>query len=611
MEGLREDYEHTFNLQIDELPCLEFLQQLSDNQVRVTLTAVWSHLRQRFVCNLLVPTVTPADYPWAEGLHGWIVQMPGSAERYCHLRLRSTQAEFIASERRRELLQTTSQWGFYWEGFYDRLWVALREAILSLAESQQRLTHDLVRSRLQRAINQLLSGTHTEEDEEEFNGLPLTDAAKILRQKYEIEIGYPRAQDLFLKEQLKQRMLQFVDGWCDIIHTGKNQVGKHVMRIRPGAPLSAITGKGLPDMAACLNAFAVHANPTRIYRENRGIVDCLDFVQPLTPPLRLQGYQLPPAFAQKVTVVHVAFLNLIGENVYQAGPAEAAEYGIEEGTLLCLDKMLVTPTGRTKLEAYQRKGELLSEEKWLERKERLEQLPGFKSDHLQEFIDILPDNAAVYKRSYRYEYTKPLRFRYDKMKLLYGGLKAVGMPFCQYYAWIKGELVPLDVIVAEETVLAKGAKDALWAAAGGQAGLEVIDPTWSEAEIVRQIEHGLFERGLPKSGRFPVYRRRPAQRAEIETEVPDYGALGEPADYLPEIDGPGEEWEWVGEAICGPVPAIRAQETEERQSSTRAGIAVNIHARNCVGIPFPHSDEVQERLAELGTFHALCSSPEG
>jgi hypothetical protein len=624
-------YVSALSIYFEDQEVLKVVGKVGDNEYRVSVRTVWSaYGTQGFALNVFVPTATPLRFSWDEGRFGYVVQNPGGVERFCHPRLRSTAADELAKLPRRDALNQITDWGWWWEDYYDRVNAAMREAIIGLSDSRQRMDRELIRSRLQRSLSQLLSGTETQdEDEEEFKGLPLTDAARVLRQKHEVEMGFPQTIfNAFINEKVRLAFLEQVDSWCDVLHTGKNKVGRYVMRVHPEAPQSHSTGRPLPEMACALNAFAAHANPVRIHRENRGIVDCLDLVHPVEPTIRMKGYKLPTPYAAKVTVLNMAFLNIPNRNVYTADEqvvkegyrryTEGQEVPVVQGESLCLDKILLCNSGAEKLLAHQTKSDLLDVEEWELRKEVLSRQPGFRWEEVVNFLDTLAASGLpVYEKQYRYWYNTQLTMRYDKLKLLYGGVKAITAPYVQHFACIGQEFLPVDAFVAEDTVLAKGAKDLIWAPLAHWAGIEEIDPTWTDEEITQRIGDGLEARHLPRCGRFPVFVKKPRAKRERPLQMGSnalFNRIGEEERKqlleLFELEGEThqDEYEKVGTCIVGPVPVVRAQETEYRQSNTRTGIKVDMHLRNIVGLPFSYREEDERRLEELGRFNYLCSS---
>jgi hypothetical protein len=167
----------------------------------------------------------------------------------------------------------------------------------------------------------------------------------------------------------------------------------------------------------------------------------------------------------------------------------------------------------------------------------------------------------------------------DKLKLAPGGLKAVTTPIPQLWAQVGRERVEVDLVVAERTVLAKGARDAVLYALAGTAGLEEIDPGWSLEALGREIELGLAMKGLPLDGCCSLFVEEAGESSEG-----------------------GEGGRCLGRAVVGPLPVVRAPQTEERQSRCRKGVTFDLHARNLAGISPPRNEAAARTVGEIGAF---------
>jgi hypothetical protein len=423
---------------------------------------------------------------------------------------------------------------------------------------------------------------------EMVNRLPTTDEAKIVRQMFEVEAGYPDVVgDNWLWERIKERYLRKLDSFCDVLATGKSDVGRHVMRVRPDAPKSHVTGQPLPDFTLAVAPLSPWSNPTRVERENRAICEAHTFVDPEPYPLFVKGLRMPTALKSRVQTVMVAIMDVPGHNVFIADAETAEEFGVEIGDEICLDALLVTPTGRARLTVMQRENLLLPAEKYLPRREEFMQYPGFQEEEIPDLVETMLDGTAVFAMQYRVSWDVPVRCRYDKVKWLQGGIKAVCRPVRQFFTEIDGEKVPIDVIVSEKALLSKGGvRDGVASALAALAGMTEIDPSWSFAELCQQIETALVAKGLPRDGRLQIFLRHSVpQRKEPMVDA-------EQRETLENLGFFQREYEEIGEAVCGPIAVIRTQETERRQSSVKTGMRMNIQARALSGAPFPHDEKV-------------------
>lgn len=596
-------YKEAFSLYLDGEEVVSLLEE-ADQRVRLAVRTVWAHTPGRVTFDLFVPKVEAYRYDWDEGLFGHVITMPSPrstqarAPRFCHPRLRSAVAEQIATAapwERRDLFRATTEWQWRWDNWYCRVWEATYQAILGLTIRQVYPTKAVVNSALQRAISQLVSGAPGQ------SGLPLTDEALICRQGFEIELAYPDIlSDNWLYEQIKLKFLEFVDPFTDVLMTGKNDVGRLVMRVHPEAPRSHVTGRPLTEFARVLNPLIHLANPVRVEREDRSC-QWLELKEPIPPPLSTPGICLPPAFQRRVTTLNLAVVDLIGKNVHIAGYWEADRFeGVKLDDEIALDGLITTPSGKRKLVAKSRKSDLLSYDEFMPQLEELKQLPGFRFEEIAELHEIMSDGTPLFTHSYRYWEEVELRFRHDKAKLLVGGVKAVSRDAPQFFVRVKGKLVKVDMIVAEKTVISKGARDLLIYQQAANAGLTVIDPAWSEQELERRILEGLEREGLPLDGRYSLL---------VEVYEPWIGSRRLDPEMVEGLQMLGGTVEMrsrlvpIGACIFGPVPVVRAEETEYRQSSYGRGVSFNIHARNCVAAELIDLKGTNERMTDLGRFY--------
>ncbi|MFN3653414.1 MAG: hypothetical protein ACK47B_27870 [Armatimonadota bacterium] len=569
---MRANYAEVFSLELAGEPVLWLEGSPESHLVQVSLRTFWVESPATLTVELLVPTVREQRFPWDNRSYGLEVTLPGGAPRFCHPRLRSAVADRLAEAGAEAvtLISMVPDWEFRWEGWYDRLAAAIQAAVFALSESRRRPTPALVRSYLQRAISELVNGGAA------TPGLPLTDPALLLRQKFELELGYPEAPDLQLKEALKAVFLREVEDRACILATGKSEVGRHVARVRPEAVRSAVTGTPVSDYLLALNPLAPFANPVRMYREGRAFAEGLRLVEPITPPLRARDVSLPEELRERMTTLTVAFADLLDHplgNVFTPGAELARELGIDPDEEECLDGLLLTPSGARKLTAYEEHRELWPAEEFLARLSELRERDGFWYEEVPELVEVLGDGTPVYRYRYRYGYHRATEARYDKVKLAPGGLKAVTTPIPQLYARSGREEVEVDLVVAETTVLAKGARDAVLYALAGAAGLSEIDPDWSLADLQREIELALLSRGLPLDGTVPMFS----------------------------VTSEGERFS-LGRCLAGPLPVMRAPQTERRQSSSRKGLAVDPHLANLSGSERSRCPGAAELVQEISGF---------
>jgi hypothetical protein len=585
-------YDEVFDLMLGQDQVILLVEEMP-GLVRVVVNTTWADPAQTHTMLLRVPEVKAKRFRWDKGVYGHEIQVPNGARRFCHPRLRSQIADEIALDGTLDLLTKTANMGFYWENWYDRLREAIVESMVEMSRSQRAPTWSFVCTRLQRAINQLMAGARGKK------GLPLTDDAMIVRQMFEVELGYPNClRDGELFEAIKHRFLVHVDNDCDITFVGKHDVGRHPMRVHPEDPKSYITRRPMTRFAMASWAMSPWANPIRAFREGRALPMCRDLVDPVPPPLRIEGFELPEVLKKKLTTVVAAICDIPDFNVYTADAVTANCFGVEEGDTSCLDAILVCPSGRRKLLAKETRSRVYTDDQFQAARERLEKIEGFTVDKTEELIEIMENGMPVYEYRYRYSHSRNLPCGRDKLKVQ-GGPKGIGKPIHQLYAQIGEELVPIDIIIAEKTVFAKGVRDMALGMLLPLAGFTVIDPTVSFEDLCRQAEEGLLARGLPPSGRFPIIRKRAvpySSEGVMDTDT---------AEGLQSL-GARIHWhvyqEVVGEAIVGPLPVARAAETEDRQSSHNTGVAINVEARMLVGVPFPYEERMAQEVGDTASF---------
>jgi hypothetical protein len=357
----------------------------------------------------------------------------------------------------------------------------------------------------------------------------------------------------------------------------------------------------MPRLALALNPLDAIANPARVHRENRSCQGWLLIENPIEPPLRAKGVRLPQAFRDRVTTVTTAFIDIPGFNVFAADDQDLIDFGdrVEYGEEISLDGLLVTRTGQEKLKARTTRSEILSAEEFLPQMEELQELPGFRYEEVANLVEVLADGTPIFNYQYRYWHEVQRRCRYDKVKVLVGGIKGVTRPIRQLYAEMAGEMVPIDLVISERTMLSKGANDGFRYPLAAKAGLTEIDPAWTQEEIDERIEQGLMEQGLPSDGRFPIYASRRIPMLDGK-EIDEQQALT--------LEAWGKRVYHktvrvlIGHAIVGPVPVVRAQETEFRQSKANQGMSLNCHSRVLGGVEFPINERTEEQIADIVRF---------
>jgi hypothetical protein len=189
-------YSEAFTLTREGQPLLTPLE-INGNEVRLRVNTLWTDPVRGLATTIFVPTAIPLRFSWDQGVHGYLVQMPGGAPHFCHPRLRHPGYEAIAELADQELLSEIdsptldvtgepmypfSRCRFWWESWFDRVRAALQKAVLDLSQSKRKVSENLVRTYLQRAITQLVSGAPGQKD----TALPLTDERLIVRQRFEV-----------------------------------------------------------------------------------------------------------------------------------------------------------------------------------------------------------------------------------------------------------------------------------------------------------------------------------------------------------------------------------------------------------------------------------------
>jgi hypothetical protein len=543
--------------------------------------------------SLRVPVVTPADFPWSNGLVGHIVQIPRSSPRFCHPRLRSSVAERIARESDRQALAETTEYHWYFDNWYSRLHEAIKEELRLALGGRRQITSQLLTSRLQRAITQLLGGAAQKK------GLPLTNEAMLLRQKFEFQLGYPDCLDARVYEGLKAKFLAHVDPFCDTLCTGKHDIGRVVLRTRKDGIISWVTGKPLPDMMVNIQPLAVYANPTRVYRENRSIVQCLEFQNPIPPPISVPGKSVPAAIQSRITTLLVAVGDIPGISAHIADEEIAEEFDLEIGEKTACDSIPITPTGDRKLRVKETVSDLMDIQEFEEEREELEALPNFEMEEIRNLVDVMADGTPIYQLQVRYRHTRDRRGLYNKLKFLAGGVKGVTRRITQLYLHDGNRYQPIDAVISEKTFLSKGATDLGLYALATMAGITEFNPEWSREQFGALIREGLVANGHPEDGRFPIFVREKVGyvgKTRLDAEVAaSLRALGHKVDW---------RWQYrkVGFGIAGFVPCARAQESEERASSSNVGVRINSQTRNIISIPMQADPRNEQVVKELASF---------
>jgi hypothetical protein len=548
-----------------------------------------------------MPLVQAGRFPGDNDIYGYRVQFPRAAVRFCLPFLDSPTGRFLAETNSIPMFDATTDWEFRWLSYYDQVHETVMAVVHQLINSQRRPSPAVVHSAFRRAINRLVNGGKDEDGKE--SGFPLTDEAISVRHMYDVRIGYPDVpgNDL-LYSMIKYRYLEAVDSICDITWTGKNHTGREVGRVLPDDPRSFITGQPLPRLALSFNPLGAHLNPARAHREGRSCGGWLEIANPVEPPIRCKGIALPKGFRNRVTTLMTAIIDIPGMNVFQADAVTAMEYGgdrVEPGEEISLDGLLVTRSGREKLQAKVRENETKPADEFLPMLPELKEREGFQFEELPTTIETLADGTEVIAYEYRYHYDRPTRCRIDKVKALsLEGIKGVARPIKQLFTEIGGEMLPVDIVVSERTVLSKGSRGALYPLAA-LAGIAEIDPAWTWEEICEKVEAGLKEKGLPETGRFPIYttRRVPVYNGKVLTEEEAAGLEG-----LGLTIHKRSQRVLVGHAIVGPVVWCRPQEHEFRQSSYKAGVSLNFHSRLLGGVEFIFDEKMAAQIEQIGEF---------
>lgn len=611
---------------------IQVAEVLSEEEglVRIEVRAAWVEPAVIVSFELPVPIVTPVPFPGDEGLHGHLIRLPWSiTSRFCHPLLICPFAESIATgisapdpDRKREALAClrTAQpedWDFQWINWYGRVNRAACQAISKIMWSLQTPSAGLARYHFRRAISNLIAPNDgqirptgwQENGANNCTGLPLTDDCLIFRQMFEQRLGYPDVPgNDQVYEQLKMEYVKKVDASCDICWTSKNHTGREIGRVFEGDATSFITGRPMPRLLRGLNPLAQVANPARVWRENRSCAGWLPFENPITPPLKAKGISLPRSsdgerpFNKRITTLTTAIIDIPGFNVFAADGQDVIDYPdrVIEGEEISLDGLLLTKHGQSKMTAKVEVNELETAEEFLPRMEELKELPGFRFTEDPQQVETLTDGTQVFSYQYRYWYEKTVRCRYDKVKCLCGGIKGVARPISrQLHAEINGEMVPIDMVISERTALSKGAKDLFLYPLLAHAGVTEIDPTWTLEQLVSMAEAGLKEKGLPIDGRFPIYTNKRIHFHDGK-ELPAAEANCLRALGLKVFHRTLRVQ--IGWGIVGPLPFVRAQETEHRQSSASQGMSLNSHSRVLGGVPIPIEKKTQQQVEKTARF---------
>lgn len=579
-----------------------------------------------YTFSLRLPHVDPIRFEWDQNVYGHVVGFSQGCERFCHPRLVSPVANWLALQEpwlRWGYLRQITNWEWQWWSIYDLFHQSVLEGLEETLNSKRTTTSALFQNHLQRQISQTLHGSPTK------GGLPDTDplsrsneVVKLCRQAYEVRLEFPAVQgDMALAGEIKEIFLRKVDPHCDVMHTGKHDVGRFVMRVRKDAPKSHVTGKPIPAFARHINPMYQHADPRRVARENRGIIQSLPFVNPRKPPLFSPGLSTEPGLDRRLTSALVVLADFEGWNIHTAGAEDVEHYSrevrkikdgkvtvepsLKEGDVACLDSILVTPSGQDLLMAYQTRSELLPPDRFWDRYPTLSEREGFKYEEIPEMVAIDSHGQPVYEVHYRYWYDRPLPVDREKIRFACGGIKGVTRPIPQHYVEVKGKLLPVDLIISERAVLSKWAQDLMLYMGASFSGPFEIDPAWTKTELIHRIHEACEKRGYDKTGRYPLYRkgRRPVKEG-IARDLSDE-EIERFAEIFPGTKVQFEETDTpdlVGFAFSGYLPVMRAQETSDRQSSTLATIAVNMQFRNIAGIPFPHLKEDADLMEKIGSF---------
>lgn len=615
---MRHDYSSAFHLFDPEHPEMPALQLLGEapGVVQLELRTVWTAPIRSVRFEVQVPVVEPVRFGWDKGVFGHKVAFIQGAERYCLPQLTSPVADEIAQAERwqqRELLLQTTDWQFQWESFYDRLFRVVWSAYYQkIKTTWQQILPPLVRTHLQRAVNQLMNGGPTptarptgwsENGASKRQSLPLTDDALIIRQMFEVELGYPDLPgDDWLYSQMKLEFLKYVDPGCDITFTGKNHTGRQVMRVHPDDPKSHVTGRPMAKLALMFNPLNGIANPKRVQRENRSSCEGLKLVAPIAPPIRSTAVpQTPVPFQERITTLNVAFFDVEGMNAWTADEATVEAFpNVKLGEVMSLDGLLLTRTGREKLLAYSSRNTIIEEDEYLERREAWSNLPGFREQEIPEVVEVMADGTLVCLRNWRCWWDEPIPAHYGKYKLTVGGIKGVSRPIHQLFCRVGGKLEPIDMVVSAQTVISKGSVDAILYALAARVGITEIDPAWTREEIGARITTGLKEKRLPTDGCFEIIRKQ---------KVEHYGDNSLSTEQAALLKGIGVELSYqfekvsLGRAIVGPVPVIVAPEHEYRQSNAGKGVSVAIHPRLTQDLPFTHDRRTEEAVEKIGQFY--------
>lgn len=583
-------------------------------QLRLRVKTLWENPVRGLTVQLRVPQVQPVAFADDQGIHGHLLTTMSGVSYFCHPRVRSRLAETMVQELAQRQGSARSEFVVSCraqlqrqpnlELWYDDWYTRVRETLVNtLAQVGQfsRLTAPRLQSQLQRALDTLIYGAKGEP-----GGLPLTDTAQLLHDTYELEVAFPSLSEIGdeqLREELKLHLLAAIDAQTSILHTGKSNPGKRVMRVTGQEPRSHVTGTPVPRFALVANPLATHTLPMRGFREARALRHGLVFEHPTPPPLRTPGMRLPAELARRVTSLMVAVCDLPGWNVFPAG-ADAAEWGVAPGDQTCPDVLLLTRSGQRKLRALFTRSEVESEELFRSRLPERELLGGFRFQELIQQVGELSDRAPLFNYQYRWWTEEAHACGISKLKLLPGGIKAVPAPYLlpDLWATVGGKEVPVDLVVAETTVLSKGARDLVLYLTAALAGMTEIDPTVPTDLLRSQIQQELQNRGLDPSGLVPLGIQSTGYRSGrhlLTQEEAQEAQQGSGKARLERV----RYRESLGMALAGEVPVMRAVETEERATNTHAGVKVNLwQGRALMGLPLQIRPTAERQLAELASF---------
>lgn len=519
-----------------------------------------------YSCLVTFPLVTPVRFDDDKGVYGSIVQFKECSPRFCRPKLYSPVGEALvelakASKANALTIKTIQNWNWRFLDFHERVTLALNKLASELYTSRQVLNERSLSSRVQRTINQLVSGGAGQ------SGLPITNDILIIQQMFELEIGYPKA--LANQEMLaliKAEYLRYADQFSAILHTGKTDSGNIVLRFDQDAPKSFVTGQPLPYYVMARNPLAQFSNPIRDWREGRVWSSCLPFVNPTPVPIRTKGIKVPEALARRLKPVLIAFMDIDGVNIYKD----------KKGDTINADEICVTRTGKRKLCILQQETQIVSPDQ----EDYLKTLHGCDIQVRKELVTTLANNTiSVYKEVRTAKFDRPTTVGADKVKIAVGGLKATMKPVQDHYTIVDNNKLSIDLLVSENSIISKGANITLLYAIASMAGIKNINPEWSLPELGRIIKLALKKRGYPETGRFPVYRDDFIYVDDDDNEVdPEIVSLLGEKYFKRKVRNV-----YLCDAIVGYVPVMRPVETEEFHSRPTQSVAADIHFRGIAG----------------------------